>query len=81
MVLHVLHRKSLKMDPQPGAPCQRQPDVQQRQCQVEQRHGAVTPAGDDVTLVEVRAMCGRDGFAAVPAMQKDERGVKTRGAD
>jgi len=60
----------------PNAPPQErsgQHTARQRQPQREQRHGVVTPAGDDETLVAVR---GKDVFAAAPAAEEGEGRVE-----
>jgi len=66
---------------QPANPRQRQRDAEQRQPQVEQRDGAVTPACDDETLVAVRAMRGKDVFAAAQAAQEGEGCVEDKGPE
>jgi len=66
---------------QPANPRQRQRYAEQRQCQVEQCHAAVAPAGDDETLVEVRAVRGKDVFAAAPATEDREGRVEDKGPE
>jgi hypothetical protein len=41
----------------------------------------VTPAGDDETLVAVRAMRGKNGFAATPAAEDREGCVEDKGPE